>query len=154
MGCLSILAHLPGKHGSRIAGNLSSALCIALHLSIHPSILRALLLKEALEEISKAKRQRWEGGEGTNSVQSAAVGCVHPAHLLLWPRFQRHELCRHDFAHACLTHACYVMGRYEDWRRRVLSGVKAGRRLRNMLLWTIIPAVVALHVSQAFDTHL
>lgn len=66
--------------------------CVTLSFSPHPC--SALLLKEALEEINKNKRHR-----------------------------------------------------YEAWRRRALSGVKAGRKLRAILLSTIIPAVVALHVS-------
>ncbi|KAJ9528626.1 hypothetical protein QJQ45_020399 [Haematococcus lacustris] len=57
--------------------------------------LRALLLKEALEEINKTKRQR-----------------------------------------------------YEEWRRRALGGVKAGRRLRSILMWTIIPVLVALQIGR------
>uniref|UniRef100_A0A7S0N8F4 Septin-type G domain-containing protein n=1 Tax=Chlamydomonas leiostraca TaxID=1034604 RepID=A0A7S0N8F4_9CHLO len=57
--------------------------------------LRALLLKEALEEINKSKRQR-----------------------------------------------------YEAWRRRTLGGVKAGRHLRRILMWTIIPAVAALQIGR------
>jgi hypothetical protein len=50
-------------------------------------------------------------------------------------------------SHVCRLHGYVVPARYEDWRRRVLSGVRAGRRLRNMLLWTIIPALAALQVS-------
>lgn len=57
--------------------------------------LRALLLKEALEEINKSKRAR-----------------------------------------------------YEIWRRRVLGSIKAGRKLRSILMWTIIPAAVCLQIGR------
>lgn len=57
--------------------------------------LRALLLKEALEEIVKSKRQR-----------------------------------------------------YEEWRRRTLGGAKIGRKLRRLVLWTVIPVAAAVHVGR------
>lgn len=57
--------------------------------------LRALLLKEALEEISKSKRQR-----------------------------------------------------YESWRRRALGGLKLGHKVARALMWTIVPAVVALQIGR------
>ena len=56
----------------------------------HP---RSLLLKEALEEITKTKRQR-----------------------------------------------------YEDWRRSQLGGFRLGRKIRRVLLLTVVPAVVCLQV--------
>jgi len=57
--------------------------------------LRALLLKEALEEVNKTKRQRYEG-----------------------------------------------------WRRQALNAARNGRRLRHVLLWTIIPALACLHIGR------
>lgn len=57
--------------------------------------LRALLLKEALEEINKSKRQR-----------------------------------------------------YETWRRRALGGINMGRRVRKLLMFTIIPALVCLQIGR------
>ncbi|KAF5841669.1 septin-like protein [Dunaliella salina] len=57
--------------------------------------LRALLLKEALEEVNKTKRQRYEG-----------------------------------------------------WRRKALNAARNGRRLRQTLLWTIIPALACLHIGR------
>ena len=56
--------------------------------------LRSLLLKEALEEVTKTKRQR-----------------------------------------------------YEDWRRTQLGGFRLGRKIRRMLMFTIVPAVVCLQVG-------
>mmetsp|Transcript_9217 Transcript_9217/g.19716 ORF Transcript_9217/g.19716 Transcript_9217/m.19716 type:complete len:478 (-) Transcript_9217:817-2250(-) len=58
--------------------------------------LRALLLKEALEEITKDKRQR-----------------------------------------------------YESWRRSKLGGMKLGRKLRHIAMWTIVPALAALHIGRS-----
>ena len=55
--------------------------------------LRSLLLKEALEEITRTKRQR-----------------------------------------------------YEDWRRRQLGGFRLGLKIRRMLMFTIVPAIVCLQV--------
>lgn len=60
-----------------------------------PFLIRALLLKEALEEINKTKRQR-----------------------------------------------------YETWRRQQLRGnFRLGRSLRRMFMFTIVPALICLHVS-------
>lgn len=58
--------------------------------------LRALLLKEALEEISKSKRAR-----------------------------------------------------YEDWRRKQIGGIKIGRKIRNVLLMTLIPAFACLQLGRS-----
>ncbi len=66
---------------------------------LHDTQRRALLLKEALEEINKTKRTR-----------------------------------------------------YEAWRRRALSGVDFGRKIRRVIMSTIVPAAVCLYVSDA-DTH-
>lgn len=37
--------------------------------------------------------------------------------------------------------------RYEDWRRTTLGGLRFGKKLRNILLWTIVPALVTLEVG-------
>ena len=37
--------------------------------------------------------------------------------------------------------------RYEAWRRRTLGGLKLGKKLVRMLMWTVVPAAIALHVS-------
>lgn len=40
--------------------------------------------------------------------------------------------------------------RYEAWRRRALSRNNSlGRRLRRMVMWTVVPAVIALNIGRA-----
>lgn len=38
--------------------------------------------------------------------------------------------------------------RYEAWRRRMLGGIKLGRKLRKLFISTLIPAVVCLQVRR------
>ena len=37
--------------------------------------------------------------------------------------------------------------RYEDWRRAQLGGFKLGRKIRRVLMFTVVPALVCLQVG-------
>ena len=38
--------------------------------------------------------------------------------------------------------------RYEDWRRTQLGGFKLGRKIRRVLMFTVVPAIVCLQASE------
>lgn len=105
---------------------------------------RALLLKEALEDICKDKRSRWADEKHCLPVFGLSISLSEPRwHCWLCAATPRS-------APRCLRALSPLLlrFRYETWRRQQLSGPKVGAKLRGFMISTLLPVAAALYAAQ------